>query len=148
VLIRSDPADEQTVRSFNITRKVVLTLSSIGVLLILSCRADRSGALSADGGIAQPASVQYSVTPVQGSSWLKHLGLRVSKTDIGEMGGTSIIPATPRREPEVMPAPNSLSSAMRKYMGMLRSQPQTTARYAHLADNPLREAANRFPVVL
>jgi len=28
------------------------------------------------------------------------------------------------------------------------TQPQTTARYAHLADNPLREAANRFPVVL
>jgi len=28
------------------------------------------------------------------------------------------------------------------------TQPQTTARYAHLADNPQREAANRFPVVL
>ena len=28
------------------------------------------------------------------------------------------------------------------------TQPQTTARYAHLADNPLREAANRFPIVL
>lgn len=27
------------------------------------------------------------------------------------------------------------------------TQPQTTARYAHLADNPLREAANLFPVV-
>jgi integrase len=28
------------------------------------------------------------------------------------------------------------------------TQPQTTARYSHLADNPLRDAANRFPVVL
>ena len=28
------------------------------------------------------------------------------------------------------------------------TQPQTTSRYAHLADNPLRDAANRFPVVL
>jgi len=28
------------------------------------------------------------------------------------------------------------------------TQPQTTARYAHLADNPLRDAANRFPIVL
>jgi integrase len=28
------------------------------------------------------------------------------------------------------------------------TQPQTTARYAHLADNPLREATNRFPVLL
>jgi integrase len=28
------------------------------------------------------------------------------------------------------------------------TQAQTTARYAHLADNPLREAANRFPIVL
>lgn len=27
------------------------------------------------------------------------------------------------------------------------TQPQTTARYAHLADNPLREAANRFPTL-
>jgi integrase len=28
------------------------------------------------------------------------------------------------------------------------TQPQTTARYAHLADNPVREAANQFPVVI
>ena len=28
------------------------------------------------------------------------------------------------------------------------TQAQTTARYAHLADNPVREAANLFPVVL
>jgi integrase len=28
------------------------------------------------------------------------------------------------------------------------TQPQTTARYAHIADNPLREAANLFPTVL
>jgi integrase len=28
------------------------------------------------------------------------------------------------------------------------SQPQTTARYAHLADNPQRAAANMFPVIL
>ena len=28
------------------------------------------------------------------------------------------------------------------------TQAQTTARYAHLADNPLREAANLFPSVL
>ncbi|HEY3927824.1 MAG TPA: tyrosine-type recombinase/integrase [Candidatus Koribacter sp.] len=27
------------------------------------------------------------------------------------------------------------------------TQPQTTARYAHLADDPLRDATNRFPVV-
>lgn len=27
------------------------------------------------------------------------------------------------------------------------TQPQTTARYAHLADNPLREASNKFPSV-
>lgn len=28
------------------------------------------------------------------------------------------------------------------------TQPQTTARYAHLADNPQREAANKFPAIL
>lgn len=28
------------------------------------------------------------------------------------------------------------------------TQPQTTARYAHLADSPQREATNRFPVIL
>lgn len=28
------------------------------------------------------------------------------------------------------------------------TQPQTTARYAHLADNPVRDAANQFPVVI
>jgi integrase len=28
------------------------------------------------------------------------------------------------------------------------TQPQTTMRYAHLADNPQRDAANLFPVIL
>ncbi len=66
---------------------------------------------------------QYAVTPVQEPSQLKHLGLAVSQTNLGEMGGSSSIPPTPRREPEVTtPQPGSLNSAMQRFLALFRSQ--------------------------
>jgi mono/diheme cytochrome c family protein len=41
------------------------------------------------------------ITAVEGPSWLKHLGLTMSGTRMGQMGGGSFIPPTARREPEV-----------------------------------------------
>lgn len=49
---------------------------------------------------SQSAAARAMVTPVEGPSWLKHLGLRVSETNLGEMGGGSFIPPTPRSEPQ------------------------------------------------
>lgn len=42
-----------------------------------------------------------TVTPVEGPSWLKHLGIEMSDTRLGQMGGDGTIPATARREPQL-----------------------------------------------
>ncbi len=49
------------------------------------------------GGV--PKDPDLPVAAVEGASWLKHLGLHVSQTQLGQMGGGHAIPATPRREP-------------------------------------------------
>lgn len=49
---------------------------------------------SADG----PAHV---VTPVAGRSWIKHLGVSVEETRMGQMGGASPPADTPRQEPSL-----------------------------------------------
>jgi mono/diheme cytochrome c family protein len=59
-------------------------------------RAAPAAARPSDSG-----SLSSPVTPVQGPSWLKHLGITMSDTHMGLMGGSSIIPATARREPEI-----------------------------------------------
>ncbi len=40
-----------------------------------------------------------AVTPVEGPSWLKHLGLSLVDTRLGQMGGIGAAPSTARREP-------------------------------------------------
>ncbi len=41
------------------------------------------------------------VSPVTGQSWLKHLDLTQSQTQIGQLGGSESIPATRRKEPNL-----------------------------------------------
>ncbi len=50
-------------------------------------------------GWKETGTPRSPITPVEGPSWLKHLGLRVSQTQLGQMGGDHSIPATPRHEP-------------------------------------------------
>ena len=63
---------------------------------------------------------QHPVSAVRGPSWLNHLGLRISQTHMGQMGGTGPAPWSPRREPEVdgdNPSPiNDLHSANHHFM--------------------------------
>ena len=63
---------------------------------------------------------QYPVTAVRGPSWLKHLGLKISQTHMGGMGGTQAAPSSPRHEPEVdgvNPSPtNEVHSAEHHFM--------------------------------
>jgi len=57
---------------------------------------------------------QYPVPPELGPSWLRHLGLRLSRTHMGQMGSTQSAPWSPRREPEVRddnPSADDASSA-------------------------------------
>ncbi len=60
------------------------------------------------------------VTPVAGPSWLRHLGLEVSETRMGEMGGESGPPASAGREPEIADATagEAGGAGMRGGMGM------------------------------
>ena len=49
---------------------------------------------------AQPSEVLTpKVTPVKGQSWLKHLGLTIEQTHMGQMGGQAPAPETQRKEP-------------------------------------------------
>jgi mono/diheme cytochrome c family protein len=43
------------------------------------------------------------VTPVDGPSWLNHLGIAMTATPMGQMGGTAPALDTSRREPEIEP---------------------------------------------
>jgi mono/diheme cytochrome c family protein len=74
------------------------------------------------------------VTPVKGPSWLDHLGLQVSQTRMGEMGGSGPPPAGDRREPDVAgvatASPGPLESIMRRFLSVFRSQPEQPAAFA------------------
>ena len=48
-----------------------------------------------------PADSATDVSPVSGPCWLKHLGVKLADTRMGQMGGDSVIPATSRQEPAV-----------------------------------------------
>lgn len=90
--------------------------------LVLSCNRR-----SAEDGskTAYAEAGEHPVTTVAGPSWLKHLGLRVPQSRMGEMGGTAPAPPTPRHEPELTQGITSdLSSVMRRYLSVFRSNPQ------------------------
>lgn len=90
------------VTSFTTSAVKELTVSKWALVLIavagLSTACKR--AASAPGRLSDAGPRPSAVTPVQGPSWLKHLGITMSGTRMGQMGG-SIIPATARREPEI-----------------------------------------------
>ncbi len=50
---------------------------------------------------ADSRSALAGVTPVEGPSWLRHLGIAMAATSMGQMGGAAPAPNTPRREPEI-----------------------------------------------
>lgn len=66
------------------------------------------------------------VTPVSGPSWLHHLGLQVSVSQMGRMGGSEAPPASPRREPALEGAgeEGGLAGIMHRFLGLYRSEPQ------------------------
>jgi mono/diheme cytochrome c family protein len=56
----------------------------------------------------------------------------MAQTRMGQMGGTSFIPASPRREPEMpneaLAGRDGLSPVMRKFLSLLRSQPDQASQ--------------------
>jgi mono/diheme cytochrome c family protein len=102
---------------------------------LLGCTKNKSGE-TPPGAVSEKSATAeartHNVTPVRGPSWLKRLGLAVSDTRAGEMGGLGPIPPTRRREPEMNGnAPgsrNDLTSVMKRFLSLLRSSPQQASQ--------------------
>jgi mono/diheme cytochrome c family protein len=91
-------------------------------------RAGVLAGLLAAAGAAGSQSWQTAsprVTAVEGPSWLRHLGLDVSQTRMGEMGGSEPPPVSGRREPEPGTqgggSPSALRAIMDRVLALLRS---------------------------
>ncbi len=81
---------------------------------------------SADDQTATPEAQKYPVTGVLGISWLKHLGLTVSQTRLGQMGGTAQPPADAvgREENE-----SGLAGALQRYLSIFGKSRQQASQY-------------------
>jgi mono/diheme cytochrome c family protein len=103
---------------------------AVALLWAASCGSqDRTGTRTATEQAGDNVQ-EYNVTPVEGSSWVKHLGLPLSQTKMGQMGGLGPAPATRRREPPTAEGARSggFNSVMRRMMSVVRSNPQQAAR--------------------
>lgn len=102
-------------------------LVATAILTVPSTPAFPAGDPARTGGATGTAEPPR-VTPVQGQSWLRHLGLTVDETNLGKMGGAGPIPATARREPEIgrqAPAPPSaLTTILRRFLSLFRTDEQ------------------------
>jgi mono/diheme cytochrome c family protein len=74
---------------------------------------------------------EYPIPSSQGPSCLKHLGLTVSQTRMGQVGGTSALPADPHGNPQPpsgAPAgPANLNSVIQRFLSTFRSNPEQAA---------------------
>ncbi len=66
--------------------------------------------------ISDAKPLDSPISPLQGPSWLKHLGLSVSQTQMGKMGGTSPNPAEPAGKA-------TLKSNVTRFLTTFRSGP-------------------------
>lgn len=103
-------------------RTTTPTLIILALLAACGSQQRENKTASTQAGAAPPPSTTYTVSPASGPSWLRHLGLTVSQTHMGQMGGTQPVPATARREPEVK-ANSGLHSEMQKFIPLWRSAP-------------------------
>ena len=85
---------------------IAATLAVAG--LLVSASAQNVPANKEQGVAQQPTTIrvseatarEYPIPSGQGPSWLKHLGLTVSQTRMGQMGGTGTLPANPHGNPQ------------------------------------------------
>ena len=71
---------------------------------------------------------EYPIPSTQGPSWLKHLGLTVSQTRMGQIGGTGAPPASPNGNPQPSSGapvgPAKLNSVIQRFLSTFRSNPE------------------------
>lgn len=75
---------------------------------------------TADAATKPAANAIASLFPVQGPSWIKHLGLSVSKTHMGQMGGETPVPPQSSSVEQLKPI-------MQEFLSKVRSDPQQAA---------------------
>lgn len=105
---------------------------SIGLAVASGCQPGvmKEEQTTADAEAAHPDIPKYPVSPVRGESWLRHLGLTIPETRMGQTGGDES--ASPSgNEPEL--APQGLSSIMHRYWSLFRSRRDDAAQ---LLDEP------------
>jgi mono/diheme cytochrome c family protein len=96
---------------------LILGVLALFAWLLASPGPGHPGALA-----AAPDTLAVMVTPVQGPSWLHHLGLQVADTRMGEMGGTGPAPETGRREPALGGgAEGGFRGAMHRFLSLFNS---------------------------
>ena len=110
------------------------TLAVTGLLVLASAQNIQA---NKEQGTAQPFAKipvsavktgDYPIPSGQGPSWLKHLGLAVSQTRMGQVGGTGAFPANPHGNPQPSsgaPAgPANLNSVIQRFLSTFRSSPE------------------------
>ncbi len=77
------------------TRTALIIIAVAAVTALLAAFTNPTGFTTLSNSRTSPP-----VTPVEGPSWLKHLGIAMAETHLGQMGGIGTTPDTARREPE------------------------------------------------
>lgn len=72
--------------------------------------------------VAAASVPEYPIPANQGQSWLKHLGLTVPQSHMGQMGGTSSVPVGPQGNSS--PAAPTLDSILQRFLKTFRSSPE------------------------
>jgi mono/diheme cytochrome c family protein len=75
--------------------------------------------------VSEVKAVDYPIPSSQGPSWLKHLGLTVSQTRMGQVGGTDSLPASTHGKQQLIagtPAPpGNLNSTIQRFLATFHS---------------------------
>ena len=113
---------------------VAATLAVAGILV--SAWAQNVTA-NKEPGVAQPPTIlrvseatvrDYPIPSSQGPSCIKHLGLTVSQTRLGQMGGTSALSANPHGNPHPPSGDpvglTNLNSVVQRFLSTFRSSPE------------------------
>ncbi len=104
---------------WRILAAAVTSVAGAAIVAGLTVAAAARG-IGAPAGEAAPVP---PVTPVEGPSWLAHLGLTVSETSMGQMGGETGPEATGRREPgleDLVGQEGALHSMLTRFLSLFR----------------------------
>jgi mono/diheme cytochrome c family protein len=112
------------------------TLAAAGLLVSASAQnapanKENGGAPTAATPVAAATVREYPIPSGQGPSCLKHLGLTVSQTRMGQMGGTGALPASTHGNPQPSSGDTgraaNLNSVIPRFLSTFRSNPEQAA---------------------